>query len=146
MSAITKKLTDSLQEMKQSQERVIYLDKLVYLKEYRLDGMELHLTWSEVYSGLSIEQTMLQLEFESFRNKLQKPEQFAPTHVPKNIVGLRDIFMNNMAQLNAGKMDIKLAKEMANQAQVIINMTKLELQYYREFNKEAPEKIKFIEK
>lgn len=67
--------------------------------------------------------------------KKESMDTFTPTvkteDAPKTFTDLRNILLNNIILLQTGKINVTQAKEIANQAQTIINITKVELEYHR---------------
>lgn len=49
----------------------------------------------------------------------------------KSFTELKDILMNNIENLRLGRMDISTAKEISHHAQTIVNITKVELEYFK---------------
>lgn len=52
------------------------------------------------------------------------------TDAPKTFTDLKSILMENIDNLKKGKINVSSAKEICNHAQVIVNITKLELEYF----------------
>jgi len=54
-----------------------------------------------------------------------------PDEAPKTFSDLRSLLLNNIYLLQTGKINVSQAKEIANQAQTIINITKIEIEYQK---------------
>jgi len=50
---------------------------------------------------------------------------------PKTFSDLRGILMNNIENLRNGKIKVDVAKEICSHAQTVVNITKLELEYFK---------------
>ena len=49
----------------------------------------------------------------------------------KDLNDLRQLLMDNIEKLNEGKIDVKAAQAVSSQAQTILNMARLELEYIK---------------
>lgn len=66
-------------------------------------------------------------------NKHNPPTEIVKheTDAPKTFQDLRDILMNNIENLRTGKIKVDVAKEICSHAQTVVNITKLELEYFK---------------
>lgn len=65
--------------------------------------------------------------------KKPSPSDVVKTDIgaPQTLQDLRDILMNNIENLRTGKIDVLVAREICGHAQAIVNITKLQLEYFR---------------
>jgi len=132
---------------------MIYSGKLWKLKSYTVDD-QLGRIYMETEQGKTIDRPydgidafLKQLEPLGETKQEQHPismkeiikQETTPTDIsklqsdpPKTLNDLRDILMNNIENLRTGKLKIDAAKEICNHAQAIVNITKLEMEFYKQ--------------
>lgn len=69
----------------------------------------------------------------SFKELIKKEDTLKYTNeeAPKTFSDLKGILLDNIELLRKGKIDVDVAKEICNQTQTIVNITKVELDYFK---------------
>lgn len=130
-----------------------YGEKLWKLKNYSVDDVQervyMHTEqgkqYDRPYDGLDefLEQLEVLKETDSkptpqYSMKELVKKESTPSEIiqhnsdaPKTFLDLREILMQNIENMRTGKIKVDVAKEICNHAQTVVNITKLELEYFK---------------
>lgn len=120
----------------------IHAEKHIKFITWKMSGNSIVFKYEEVKTGVRLDHDVSFEYLDRFINALTPVTESLP--VPKTVTDLRNILMDNIVRLQTGQIELDTAKEVANHCQTIVNLTKLELHYYKEFKGRTPKDIPFI--
>lgn len=141
---VTKQLTKTLNNLLTEGGSYVHNDKVIKFTGWKLTGNDITFTYTDTVTEQRYTHPVSFDILQDFLNNLTPVVESA--EIPQNLHDLRKFLLLNIGKLQCGLMDIDQAREIANQVQTVVNITKLELQYYRELKMDRTvKKLGFIE-